>query len=113
MMLTVWDGLPSYVRMYSVTQRSPLPMTRRTAKRFLLGCLARVICMLRRPRIRSPDCGYSSTAYPRDRWSAPPQNRWHRTRPNADPVPHVSLDLSYRPLAPSMDDTPLPHAIPF
>src|SRR6516164_8716089 len=38
-------------------QRSPLPMTRRTAKRFLLGCLARVICMLRRPRIRSPDCG--------------------------------------------------------
>src|SRR5207237_2120521 len=29
--------------MYSVTQRSPLPLTRRTAKCFLLACLARVI----------------------------------------------------------------------
>src|SRR5262249_10424209 len=105
MMLTVWDGLPSYVRMYSLTPRSPLPMTRRTAKRFLLGCLARVtLCCVDRGfarltvGIRAP--------HPRDRWRAPLQNRWHRTRPNADPVPRVSLDLSYRPRAPSMDDTP-------
>jgi hypothetical protein len=41
---------------------------RRTAKRFLLGWLARVICMCRRPRIRSPDCGYSSTATRRRPW---------------------------------------------
>src|SRR5438477_12092540 len=32
------------------------------SKTFFTCCLARVICMLRRPRIRSPDCGYSSTA---------------------------------------------------
>ena len=37
MMLTVYDGLPSYVRMSSVTQRSPLPMIRRTVNRFLFG----------------------------------------------------------------------------
>ncbi len=33
MMLTVQEGFPSYVRIYSVIQRSPLPTTRRTAKR--------------------------------------------------------------------------------
>src|SRR5579863_4766055 len=44
--------------MNSVTQRSPLPMIRRIANRFLLGWLARWFCMLRRPRVRSPDCGY-------------------------------------------------------
>jgi hypothetical protein len=32
-------------------------MIRRTTKRLLLGCLVRVICMLIRPRMRSPDCG--------------------------------------------------------
>ena len=37
------------------TLRALPPMIRRTAKRFLLGCLVRVICMLRRPRIRSPE----------------------------------------------------------
>src|SRR5271155_4141096 len=37
MMLTVQDGLPSYVRMSSVTQRSPPPIIRRTVNRFLLG----------------------------------------------------------------------------
>ena len=37
MMLMVKDGLPSYVRMNSVIQRSPPPMIRRTANGFLLG----------------------------------------------------------------------------
>jgi hypothetical protein len=37
MMLTVYDGLPSYVRMNSVTQSSPLPIIRRIENRFLLG----------------------------------------------------------------------------
>ena len=62
MILTLQVGLSSYVRTTSVIQRSPLPMIRRTANRFLLGWLARWLCMLRRPRVLSPDCGYSSTA---------------------------------------------------
>ena len=30
--------------------------------------------------------------------AAPFQNRWHRKPPNADPVPHVSVDLASYPL---------------
>src|ERR1700686_5097594 len=37
---------------------------------------------------------------PRDRCGAPFQNRWHRTPPNADPVPHGSLDLALQNSAP-------------
>src|SRR5580693_8636474 len=48
--------------MNSVTQRSPAPTMRRTLKRFELGWAAREAWMLCRPLIRSPDCGYSSTA---------------------------------------------------
>ena len=48
------------------SHKSPDPITRRTLKRFLLGCRVRVACMLRLPRIRSPDCGYSSTASSRN-----------------------------------------------
>ena len=62
MMLTVKDGRPSCLRTYSVIQRSPAPTIRRTLKRFRFGCAVREDCMLRRPRMRSPDCGYSSTA---------------------------------------------------
>src|ERR1700758_186320 len=48
--------------MNSVTQRSPEPTMRLTVKRFELGCATREAWMLRRPLMRSPDCGYSSTA---------------------------------------------------
>jgi len=41
MTLTVQDGRPSYVRMNSVTQRSPLPTMRRTVKRLWFGCAVR------------------------------------------------------------------------
>ena len=64
---------------------------RRIAKCFLFGWLARWFWMLLRPRVLSPDCGYSSTASS-DRCGAPFQNRWHRTPPNADPAPRGSLD---------------------
>jgi len=33
------------------------PVIRRTAKRLRFGCAARDNWMLRRPRMRSPDCG--------------------------------------------------------
>jgi hypothetical protein len=33
--------------------------------------------------------------HPQDRCRAPFQNPWHRMQSNADPVPHVSLELSY------------------
>src|SRR5450631_4117040 len=48
--------------MNSVTQRSLVPTMRRTLKRLELGCATREAWMLRRPLMRSPDCGYSSTA---------------------------------------------------
>src|ERR1700722_3947399 len=48
--------------MNSATQRSPVPMTRRTVKRLEFGCAVRDAWMLCRPLMRSPDCGYSSTA---------------------------------------------------
>src|SRR5215471_15939823 len=57
MMLTVYEGEPSYVSTNSVTQRSPLPMIRRTEKRFLFGWTVLLSWILRRPRMRSPDCG--------------------------------------------------------
>src|SRR5215470_1237506 len=57
--------------MNSVIQRSPPPMIRWT-----VGIPA--------PR-------------PRDRCGVPLQNRWHRRPPNADPVPHVSVDLASYP----------------
>ncbi len=48
--------------MNSVTQRSPEPVIRRTVKRLEFGCAVREAWMLWRPRMRSPDCGYSSRA---------------------------------------------------
>ena len=56
------DGRPSYARMNSVTQRSPVPTMRRTLKRFVFGCATREAWILCRPLMRSPDCGYSSSA---------------------------------------------------
>src|SRR5208282_3994580 len=48
--------------MNSVTQRSPVPTIRRTVKRLEFGWATREACMLCRPLMRSPDCGYSSSA---------------------------------------------------
>ena len=39
-----------------------------------------------------------------DRCGAPFQNRWQRTPPNADPVPHGSLDRALQNTAPSFVD---------
>ena len=43
-MLTVQEGFPSYVRVNSVTQRSPLPIIRRT-KKSLVTRLARALIL--------------------------------------------------------------------
>src|ERR1700722_4865013 len=48
--------------MNSETQRSPEPTMRRTVKRLKFGCTGRGAWMLCRPLMRSPDCGYSSSA---------------------------------------------------
>jgi hypothetical protein len=47
---------------HGLLDRIAVPIIRRTVKRFLFGCTKRDARMPRLPRMRSPDCGHSSTA---------------------------------------------------